>query len=217
VNVEPTARIQTFAILPAAGRSQRMGQPKLLLPWSDGTVLSQVLGAWRASRVSQVLLVVHPADDVLAELGVKLGAVVVRAKSPPAEMKDSVALGLAEVARSFAPTAADAWLVAPADMPLVTPAMIDAVIAAYESRRNLPGAAATIYTAAVAGKRGHPVLFPWTLAAEVERLAENEGLNTVVAGHPVIEVEVAGAAADSTPFADLDTPEDYHRLRPGGN
>lgn len=206
--------MQTFAILPAAGRSQRMGRPKLLLPWGDGTVLSQVLGAWRASRVSRVLLVVHPADDAVAELGGKLGASVVRAKSPPAEMKDSVALGLAEVARQFAPTAADAWLVAPADMPLVTPAMVDSVVGAYEVGRKSPAAAETIYTAAISGKRGHPVLFPWPLAAEVERLAGSEGLNTIVARHPVIEVEVASAEG-STPFADLDTPEDYQRLRPG--
>jgi molybdenum cofactor cytidylyltransferase len=207
--------MQTFAILPAAGRSQRMGQPKLLLPWGDGTVLAQVLSVWRASRVSQVLLVVHPADDALANLGTSHGAVVVRAKSPPIEMKDSVALGLAETARRFAPTAADAWLVAPADMPLVTPAMIDGVIAAYVGGRKQATAADTIYTAAIAGKRGHPVLFPWTLAAEVDRLAGTEGLNTIVARHPVIEVEVGSTTASSTPFADLDTPEDYQRLRPG--
>ena len=95
--------------------------------------------------------------------------------------------------------------------------MIDAVIAASDAGRREPSSADAIYTAAIAGRRGHPVLFPWPLAAEVDRLAGNEGLNTIVARHSVIEVEVGGAAPGATPFADLDTPEDYQRLRPGGD
>jgi CTP:molybdopterin cytidylyltransferase MocA len=39
--VDPT--MQTFAIIPAAGRSVRMGQPKLLLPWGQTTLLEHVL------------------------------------------------------------------------------------------------------------------------------------------------------------------------------
>ena len=37
--------MQTFAVIPAAGRSQRMRQPKLLLPWNHGTLIEHVLGA----------------------------------------------------------------------------------------------------------------------------------------------------------------------------
>ena len=60
--------MRTFAIIPAAGRSQRMGQPKLLLPWRNSTIIEHVLAAWRASQVSHMLMVVHPADRQLAEI-----------------------------------------------------------------------------------------------------------------------------------------------------
>ena len=41
---------RSFAVVPAAGRSRRMGRPKLLLPWGESTIIQQVLGAWRASQ-----------------------------------------------------------------------------------------------------------------------------------------------------------------------
>ena len=92
--------MQSFAIIPAAGRSQRMGQPKLLLPWGERTIIEHVLGVWRASRVTQVVLIVHPQDARLAELGRGCGAVVVQPADAPREMKVSVQIGLAHVARA---------------------------------------------------------------------------------------------------------------------
>ena len=48
------SHFRAFAIVPAAGRSTRMGRPKLLLPWSDGSMIESQLRAWRASRVAAV-------------------------------------------------------------------------------------------------------------------------------------------------------------------
>ena len=64
--------MRSFAVIPAAGRSQRMGQPKLLLPWGRTTVIEHVLGVWRASRVTHTVIVVHPDDKFLAELSHQL-------------------------------------------------------------------------------------------------------------------------------------------------
>ena len=61
----------SFAIIPAAGRSQRMGEPKLLLPWGQSTIIEHVLAVWCASRVEAVVMVVHPDDVRPAELGRK--------------------------------------------------------------------------------------------------------------------------------------------------
>ena len=55
-----------FGVIPAAGRSVRMGEPKLLLPWRDGTLIEHVLAQWLASRVACVTVVVHPDDQELA-------------------------------------------------------------------------------------------------------------------------------------------------------
>ena len=55
---------RTFAIVPAAGHSRRMGQAKLLLPWAVGTVIDSVLQAWTTSSVDRTYIVVRAADQV---------------------------------------------------------------------------------------------------------------------------------------------------------
>jgi molybdenum cofactor cytidylyltransferase len=192
-----------FAIVPAAGRSVRMGRPKLLLPWGDATLVEQVLTAWRASRVNSVVVVVHPDDVKVAGLCRRAGAEVVTPRRPPEDMKASVGHALAHIGAQHAPTAADAWLLAPADMPGLSAALIDAVIAAHDA------ASPRVVVPTSSGRRGHPVLFPWSLAGEVPKLAAAAGLKELVNRHQCVEIAWPNASA----FADVDTPEDYHRLR----
>src|ERR1041385_3317108 len=53
----------------AAGRSGRMGQPKLLLPWQGRTVLSHLLAEWKKLGASQIVVVVaRDAKAIHAEL-----------------------------------------------------------------------------------------------------------------------------------------------------
>ena len=61
-----------------------------------------------------------------------------------------------------------------------------------------------------AGRRGHPTIFPWSLATHVPDIPVGCGLNWLVhnGGVPVQEIPVDD---DSIHF-DLDTPEDYARL-----
>jgi len=191
-----------FAVVPAAGRSARMGEPKLLLPWGDSTMIEHVLAQWRAADVARVVIVVHPADARLAELCRGAGAVVVQPEVPPADMKASVRHALNWITEHEAPRAQDAWLLAPADMPLVTPAVIRAVIAAHD--KTAPRIIAPI----AAGRRGHPVLFPWPLADEVAGLAENEGVSAIVQRHAVKELAWPNAQEVLT---DIDTPEEYRK------
>jgi molybdenum cofactor cytidylyltransferase len=199
--------MQTFAIIPAAGRSRRMGRPKLLLPWGDATVIEHVLATWRASSVDRVVVVVDPRDEPLARLCAQCGVQVVVPEVPPAEMKDSVLLGLAW-AETQNPAGDDAFLVAPADMPGLAGGVIDRLIDAHV-RSVSEGGGPTIRVPRYGAKRGHPVLFPWPLAAEVARLGADEGLNVLLERHGVEDVDVAAAEI----AGDFDTPDDYDRLR----
>jgi molybdenum cofactor cytidylyltransferase len=201
--------MQTFAVIPAAGRSLRMGQPKLLLPWGTSTVLEQVLETWSASRVGRVILVVHPHDAEIVRLGAAAGAHVVQPETAPEEMKVSVQLALDYISH-FAPSPTDAWLLAPADMPTLSTATIDQLISAYESSLAAnPAATPRIWAPRCDGRRGHPVLFAWTLRSEVAALGPDEGINTLLSRHDVAYVEASAGAI----LEDLDTPEDYERLR----
>lgn len=54
------------------------------------------------------------------------------------------------------------------------------------------------------GRRGHPVLFPWLLAAAVGQLREDQGVNALLERGPVVEVPF-----DLPRAADIDTPDEY--------
>jgi molybdenum cofactor cytidylyltransferase len=165
-------------------------------------MIASVLDTWRTSRVDAVILVVHPDDTQLAEIGRDCGAEVVVPSAPPPDMKKSVQLGLEFIEQRWAPTHTDAWLVAPADMSLLTLEAIDDVVSAFSQ------SAPSIVVPCFQGRRGHPVAFPWALSTEVARLSADEGLNVLTSRHEVRQVDV------STPhiLTDVDTPEDYRKL-----
>src|SRR3954467_13620149 len=124
-----------FAIVPAAGHSARMGRPKLLLPVAGRTMVEETLSAWRASRVDKLVVVVRPDDEELAALCRSWGAEVVLPPFAPPEMKDSIRWGLKHVEAMFAPVPQDAWLLAPADMPNLSPRIINRLLDAHEPDR----------------------------------------------------------------------------------
>jgi molybdenum cofactor cytidylyltransferase len=195
---------RAFAVIPAAGRSVRMGRPKLLLPWRGSTLIESLLAAWKRSRVEAIVVVVHPDDGRLAELCRQAGAEVIMPELPPSEMKVSVAHALRRIAAGYEPADDDVWLLAPADMPLLRGELIDRVLAAYQPRQP------SIIVPKCGARHGHPVLFPWALARQVEMLPEDEGLNALRRQNPaqVIEIE------DPSVLVDIVTPEQYSQMFP---
>lgn len=183
-----------------------MGRPKLLLPWREGSMIESQLQAWRDSQVAAVVVVVHPEDDQLADICRRAGAEVVVPDAAPPTMKASVQHGLDYLAGRYAPSAGDAWLLAPADMPLLGSELIDRILAAYDPEQP------RIIVPECQGERGHPVLFPWRLVEEVRGLSPDEGLNVLRRRHGAERVVVADRGA----LVDIDTPSDYQRLQSEG-
>jgi molybdenum cofactor cytidylyltransferase len=176
-----------------------MGTSKLLLPWGKGTVLESVLAAWRASRVDHTVVVVVAAEKELVALCRGAGVEVVETPTRPADMKASVRIGLDEVASRYRPDVGDVWLVAPADMPDLKPAIIDRLLAAH--RPDDP----RVLVPTHGPRRSHPALLPWPLADEVSRLPRDRGIDELFARYPVVRLEVQAADIPH----DLDTPDDY--------
>lgn len=205
--------MRSFAVVPAAGKSRRMGRAKLLLPWGDSTVVESVLAAWQASRVERVVVTVGPDDDELADICSGGGAEVVRASEAPPEMKDSVLLALEYLRQSAAPSDGDAWLLAPADGVGLTAKAIDLVVDEFANYTALHGEG-IIVIPTVAGRRGHPVAFPWPLAEEVGQLADDEGINALRQRHGAHQWDITAPLGDEAEriLIDLDTPQDYQRL-----
>ncbi|HET6878664.1 MAG TPA: nucleotidyltransferase family protein [Pirellulales bacterium] len=197
-----------FAIIPAAGVSARMGTPKLLLPCGGKTMIERVVAAWRASGVDRVVAVVRAGDAELASHIAQCGATVVPAEPPPPDMKASVLAGLNYLAEQEEPGPGDVWLTAPADLPGLDPNVMRRLCDAHDP------AAPRVLVAGHQGRKGHPVLFPWSFAAKVAALGPEEGLNRLVERGGAVLVECGTGAL----CADIDTPDDYrrwHGLPPG--
>jgi molybdenum cofactor cytidylyltransferase len=201
---------RAFAIVPAAGHSVRMGQPKLLLPLEGRPLIAHALEAWRSGGVERIVVVVR-ADDAPLAAAVNSLAIpqvdLVQPEVPPPDMKASVQAALRHIQDTYSPGAGDCFLVAPADMPQLSPAIVHALRDEYIRE---PG---RIVVPVAGGRRGHPVLFPWALAASVHQLRPEEGLDALVKQASIAEVACDHfIVKNQRPFADIDTPEEYRRL-----
>jgi molybdenum cofactor cytidylyltransferase len=199
-----------FAIIPAAGESRRMGQPKLLLPVRGKPLVAHTIEAWLAAGLKP-FVIVRQGDAELADVCRACGAAVIQPQVDPPEMKASVLMALEHVANHVDPQAHDAWLLAPADMPELSVEIIRALLSQHEAQVQNSNSG-TILVPTLAGKRGHPVLFPWLLANEVATLAADEGINALLERYPFEEISCNHLPHDN-PFADVDTPTDYERYR----
>ncbi len=192
----------TFALVPAAGHSTRMGRPKLALPLGERTVLEHVVAALRAGGVEHVLVVVGPHVPELAALASTAGAHVLQLNEPTPDMRATVEYGLGWIEERFQPASDDRWLLVPADHPTVDAELVRQILAADVGR--------SIVVPAHAGRRGHPTRFAWKHAAGIRALPAEQGINAYIRTHETDVYELPVTTAEV--LVDLDTPEDYARL-----
>ncbi|MEX2026856.1 MAG: NTP transferase domain-containing protein, partial [Pirellulaceae bacterium] len=175
--------------------------------WKGGTIVEATLAAWKASSVAAIVVVVRPDDAELAILCRQVGAEIVVPVVAPPHMRDSVQQALDHIVQNYQPTDADVWLLAPADMPQLSPAIVNHLLASH--RPDAP----TILTPTLAGRRGHPVLFPWPLAQQVPQLPADRGINALHWHNPTREAPCEHLGVDRVAFCDVDTPEQYNEAR----
>ena len=190
-------------VVPAAGRSLRMGRPKAMLDAGAGrTFVERVVATLARGGCTPVLVVLRDPSAPEGELARRVGARVIANPAPDEGPVTSVRCALSALPRATAGIA-----VLPVDHPLVEPGTVEELLAAFDAHES---AAALIPT--YGGRRGHPVVLRSSLFPEVMEEELPEGLRTVLRRDPARVREVP--VSDPGVVADLDTPEELERHLP---
>ena len=186
--------VRVAGIVLAAGSSVRMGRKKLLLELAGQSVVRRAVSRALAALDPVIVVLGHEADRVRQELAGLSCRVVVNPEHGRG-METSVRAGVAAL-----PAGADAAVMLLADMPLVTPAMLAALV----ERFRTTGAPLVI------SRYGETITPPHLYARSL--LAE---LAAAGSGKAVIERHRAAAEVLAWPaaaLADLDLPADRERV-----
>lgn len=188
------------AIVLAAGQGSRMGGGKLLLPLGDTTVIESTVQSLLSVPVSDLTVVVGVYGAAIQYLLRGLPVKFAFNPDPSSDMAESIRCGL----RSINPADAEAFLILPADMPLVLPETIGKLVASL-LKSDKP-----IAVPVFRNRRGHPVVFRMNLYERVLTFRSPQGIRPLVHGDPsqilIVEVDDEGV------ISDLDSWDDYRRL-----
>jgi molybdenum cofactor cytidylyltransferase len=190
------------ALILAAGRSERMGRPKALLPIGPGghTFVSRLIATLRAGGSEDVIIVGRADDEALAEEVMRCDARLVENDDADRGQLSSLTTGLNAIDRP----GVHAILVMPVDIPLVRPETIAQVRSAFLAAH--PPIARAVH----GGRHGHPVIFARRVFDELRHADVTVGAKSVVHAHAaaIVDVEVDDAAV----LRDVDTPDEYRDL-----
>jgi len=196
---------QIAGLVLAAGRSTRMGGPNKLLEEINGKALVRIAAEHvLASRARPVIVVTGHQKERVERALAGLPVSFVHNPNFADGLSTSLKAGIAAVAADAAD--ADGAVVCLGDMPQVSAALIDRLIAAFDPER---GALVAIPT--MAGKRGNPVLWSRRFFPDLMAVEGDVGARHLIGGYgeAVVEVPVEDAAA----LTDVDTPEALTAVR----
>ena len=184
----------------AAGGSQRMGQPKQLLPFGGRTLLRRAVETAMASTCRPIVVTIGAHEELL---GPELHALpVFVAHNPDWAQGISSSLRVGVQALTKAAPSVEGALIMLADQPLVSAEDLDRLVAVHRETGK------DIVASEYAGTRGVPVFIAAWLFEQATRLTGEAGGKSLIARYAehVASVPLTGAATD------IDTPADYERL-----
>lgn len=172
-----------------AGGSKRLGRPKQLLPYGDGTLLGHVVETARECDFDQLIVAIgSAAGEVRDEVDLSEAEVVVN-DAYGSGCSSSIAAAL-EVVRG------DVLVLMLGDQPGVTPETVGALLAG----RGDAALAVCLYD----DGRGHPIAFARSAFADLANLHGDKGVWRLLDRGDPAEIRVPGPIP-----LDVDTEEDY--------
>lgn len=185
-----------YAVVPAAGRSVRMGTQKLLLPFAGSTVVGHVVKTLRAAPVKGVVVVVSREGGAVAAEAVAAGASTTVNPDPEADMLSSIRCGIRALQGD-----AEGALVALGDQPTLRAALVGTMLQACAGRSD------AIVVPVHNGTRGHPLLIGSRWFGDVLDRFDGVGVRGLILeqANSVVELDVD----DEWVLRDMDNPSAY--------
>jgi len=190
------------AILLAAGKSERMGENKLLLPFGGRTVIQRTLDSLLASRAGEVIVVLgNKAREINASIGNRRALSILNPNFAKG-MSTSLVMGLGMVNQQ-----ARFIIVALGDQPLITTKVYNQLIeTALNSEKG-------IILPVCKGERGNPIIISIKYRAELLAQTGDIGGRELLKAHPedVLEVPVDCEGV----VININTKEEYEKRLKG--
>jgi molybdenum cofactor cytidylyltransferase len=193
------------AIILAAGESRRMGEPKLLLPWGEKSIIRQVCEQVVASGAYETIVVAGRWDkEIRAQVSDLPVQVLYNSEFETGEMLSSLKLGLESLWHS-----SDVSMIVLGDQPLIQLDTIrDVMNAFYEGKGR-------IVAPSYENRRGHPILIDRSLWPSIMELPADAAPRDVIRAN---DDEIYHLIVDTdSVLRDIDTPDDYQRAIASGD
>jgi len=171
------------AVILSAGASSRMGRPKALLPYREGTFLEHLIEVTRHPRIGVTRVVLGAGAEVIQTIAKLDPAIVVLNPAWEHGQLSSICAGL----RSLEGIDTDGIVLCPVDHPFVSAPLVSELIERfYEDKK-------AIVLPTYIGRRGHPVIFSAALYGELLAAPADKGARAVVWAHAADVLEVPTA------------------------
>lgn len=184
----------------AAGSASRMQQPKMLLPYGKGTILSHLLEETKAVQPKAICVVTGYYHTAMLPMLQKEPVTVVYNKNWKEGMAGSIKTGLTALL-GLAPEL-DAVMILVSDQPFITRELLQHMLQTQENSGK--GIVAALYN----GVKGTPVLFSSSYFNHLQELQGDKGAKSILQLVPDDITTVDFAEGEM----DIDTPEDYERF-----
>jgi CTP:molybdopterin cytidylyltransferase MocA len=186
-----------------------MGMPKATLDAPDGrSFIASIVRSLAAGGIAEIVIVTGRDHNRVVEAvnrdAPPLAPRVVRNLDPSRGQLSSLWTAM----DTCVTPETEGLLVTLVDVPLVAPETIRRVIDVWRRTR------APIVRPAIGDRHGHPVIFDRAVFGELRAAPVEAGAKVVVRAHAreIVDVPVD----DEGSLTDVDTPEDYQRLRQSG-
>ena len=168
------------AVILSAGASSRMGRPKALLPYREGTFLEHLIKVTRHPRIGVTRVVLGAGADEIRTVAKLDKSIVVLNPDWEQGQLSSICAGI----RSVENLGTEGIVLCPVDHPLVTARLVSVLIRQFYLNKK------SMVLPTYNGRRGHPVIFSSALYAELLEAPADKGARAVVWAHSAEVLEV---------------------------